>query len=156
MSITPELSDFTMAPVPFTTKSLGSLTTAKTTVSGEGKATWLIEDCNGVIGSLTTTAYYVPDATIRRFSPQVYIEENPTTYSLFLDSKGIALSLTCGTILPVPLQKGSNLPIMLTQKALNQPKSTCVHVPFVDPLINVIQFLCTTTYEIFLTGTLFH
>ena len=45
---------------------------------------------------------------------------------------------------------------MLTQKVLNQPKSTCVHAPFVDPLINVMQFLCTTTYEIFMTGTLFH
>ena len=45
---------------------------------------------------------------------------------------------------------------MLTQKALNQPKSTCVHVPFVNSVINVIQFLCTTAYEIFMTGTLFH
>ena len=53
------------------------------------------------------------------------------------------------------LQKGSNLPIMLTQKALNQPKSTCVHVPFFNPVINEMQFLCTTTYEIFMTGTFF-
>ena len=56
MSITPELSYFAIIPVPSTTKSLGSLTTAKTTVSGEGKATWLIEDFNGVTRSLTTTA----------------------------------------------------------------------------------------------------
>ena len=39
MSITSKLSDFAITPVPSTTKSLGSLTTAKTTVSGEGKAT---------------------------------------------------------------------------------------------------------------------
>ena len=39
MSITPELSDFAITPIPSTTKSLGSLTTAKTTVSGECKAT---------------------------------------------------------------------------------------------------------------------
>ena len=69
MSITPKLSDFAITPVPSTTKSLGSLTTAKTTVSGEGKATWLIEDFNGVTRSLTTTAYYVPEATICLFSP---------------------------------------------------------------------------------------
>ena len=43
MSITPELYDFAITPVSFTTKFLGSLTTAKTTVSGEGKAMWLIE-----------------------------------------------------------------------------------------------------------------
>ena len=153
--ITPKLSDFAIAPVPSTTKSLGSLTTVKTTVSGEGQATWFIEDSNEVTWSLTTTTYYVPDATIRLFSLQVYIEENPTNSSLFLDSKGITLNLTCGTVLRYPLQKGSNLPIMLTQKALNQPKATCVHAPFVDPVINVMQFLCTTMYKIFMTGTLF-
>ena len=45
---------------------------------------------------------------------------------------------------------------MLAQKALNEPKSTCVHVPFLDPVINAMQFICTTTYEIFMTGTLLH
>ena len=45
---------------------------------------------------------------------------------------------------------------MLTQKALNQSKSTSAHSTFVDPLINVMQFLCTTTYKIFMTGALFH
>ena len=99
----------------------------------------MIEDFNSVTQSLTTTAYYVPDATIRiLFSLQVYIEENPTNSSLFLDSRGIALTLTCGTILRFPLQKGSNLLIMFTQKALNQPKSTCVHVPILDPVMNVM------------------
>ena len=58
-------------------------------------ATWLIEDFNGITRSLTTTAYYVPEATIRLFSPQVYINENPTNSSLFLDSTGLALTLTC-------------------------------------------------------------
>ena len=116
MSITPVLSDFAVHPTPSTTKSLGSLTTAKTTISGEGMATWLIKDFNGITRSLSTTAYYVPDATIRLFSPQVYIRENPTNSSLLLDSEGIAMTLTCGTILRFPLQKGSNLPIILTQK----------------------------------------
>ena len=50
MSITPELTDFAITPIPSTTKSLGSLTTAKTTVAGESKATWMIEDFNGVTG----------------------------------------------------------------------------------------------------------
>ena len=64
VSITPKLLNFAIAPVPSTTKSLGSLITAKTTISGEDKATWLIEDFNGVTWSLTTTAYYIPDAII--------------------------------------------------------------------------------------------
>ena len=97
MSITPELSDFAIFPVPSSTKSLCSLTTAKTTVSGEGKAARLIEDFNGITRSLTKPAYYVPEATIRLFSPQVYINKNPANSSLFLDSEGVALTLTCGT-----------------------------------------------------------
>ena len=157
MSITPELSDFAVHPTPSTTKSLGSLTTAKTIVSGEGMATWLIEDFNGITRSLSTTAYYVPAATIRLFSPQVYISENPTNSSLLLDSEGIAMTLTCGTILRFPLQKGSNLPIMLTQKALNESTSKCgAHVATSNPIINGLQFLVSTTYTVFMTGTLFH
>ena len=73
-----------------------------------------------------------------------------------MDSGGVALTLTCGTILRFPLQKGSNLPIMRTQEALNKPKSKCVHVPIRNPSINAMQFLCSTTYVIFMTGTILH
>ena len=157
MSITPELSDFAISLVPSTTKSLGSFTTASTTVSGERKATWLIKDFNRVTRSLTIIAYYVPEATICLFSPQMYINENPTNSSLFLDSTGIALTLTCGTILRFPLQNGSNLPIMLTQQSLHKPKSTCTpHIPICNPIINSLQFLCSTTYTILMTGTILH
>ena len=72
MSIAPEMLDFTIPPIPSTTKSLCSLATTKTTVSGEGKATCLIKDFNGVTWYLTTCAYYVPDATIR-FSFRKYM-----------------------------------------------------------------------------------
>ena len=157
MSITPELSDFALPPIPSSTKSLGSLTIASTTVAGERKATWLIQDFNRVTRQLVTTAYHVPDATIRLFSPQVYIDENPTNSSLFLDSIEVALTLTCRTILQFSLQAGSNLPIMLTQKALQRSKSTCTpHVPTTNPTVNSLTFLCPTTYTIFMTGTILH
>ena len=45
---------------------------------------------------------------------------------------------------------------MLTQEALNKPKSKCVHVPIQNPIINAMQFLCSTTYAIFMTGTLLY
>ena len=48
MSITPELSNFVLPPIPSSTNSLGSLTTANTTVAGEGKATWLVGDFKGI------------------------------------------------------------------------------------------------------------
>ena len=102
-------------------------------------ATWLIEDFNGITRSLSTTAYYVPEATIQLFSLQVYINENSTNSSLLLDSKGIAMTLTCGTILRFPLQKGSNLPIMLTQKALNESTSKCgAHIAIPNPIVNAL------------------
>ena len=106
--------------------------------------------------SITTAAYYVSEAIIRIFPLQVYINENPANSSLFLDSGGVALTLTCGTILRFPLQKGSNLPIMLTQEALNKPKSKCAHVPICNPIINLLQFLCSTMKVIFMTGTTLH
>lgn len=136
MSITLELSDFAMRLVASSPKSLGSFTTVSTTVVGEGKANWLIEDFNGVTRQLPTTSYHASDATIRLFSPQVYIDESTTNSSLFLNSTGIALTLTCGTILCFSLQARSNLPTIFTQKALQKLKSTCTrHVPTTNPIL---------------------
>ena len=158
MSITSELSDFAVPPVSSTTKSLGSFTTAKTTVSGEVMAPWLIEDFNMITRALATSAFYVPEETIRHFSSKVYINENSTNSSLLLDSRRIALTLTCGNILRFPLQKESNLPMMLTQKALNKSTSKYAahHVATPNQIINTLQLLVSTTYRVFMTGTLLH
>ena len=86
----------------------------------------------------------------------MYINENPTNSSLFLDPTGVALTLTCGTFLRFLLQKGTNLPIMLTQEALNKPKSKYARVPIRNPIINLLQFLCSTTYAIFMISTILH
>jgi hypothetical protein len=151
-SITPLLSDFTSAPTTPDTKSLGSLTSASTTVTGQGPIEWKIEDMHGVCRPLPTTAYLVPDATVRLFSPQVYIKENPTTSSLHLDSTGITLTMSCGTTLKFPIQEGSNLPIMLTQDALSQSRlSNCkpIHVASRLSYLNIMSFLCTSTFDQF-------
>jgi hypothetical protein len=69
-TITPSLSDFTSKPTQPDTVTLGSLNTVQTKVSGQGPIEWDIEDVNGVYKKLRTTSYYVPEATIRLFSPQ--------------------------------------------------------------------------------------
>jgi len=73
---------------------------------------WDIEDVHGLRSLLVTSAYFVPDATIRLFPPQVYIKEQLT-----LDPFGIALKMACGKVLKFPIKKGSNLPMMLSHKA---------------------------------------
>ena len=151
-SITPLLSDFTSSPTTADTKSLGSLTSASTTVTGQGPIEWKIEDMNGVCRPLPTTAYLVPEATVRLFSPQIYIKENPHTASLYLNATDITLTMACGTLLKFPIQEGSNLPIMLTRDALSQSRlSDCkpVHVASRLSYMNVMSFICTSTYDIF-------
>jgi hypothetical protein len=112
-TITPSLSDFTSKPTKPDTATLGSLTTVQTKVTRQGPIEWDIEDVNGVLKKLKTTSYYVPEATVRLFSPQAYFKANPKG-SLTLNIDGIFLHMPCGTSLKFPIQPGSNLPIMLT------------------------------------------
>ena len=49
-----------------------------TPVYGVGNVLWDIEDFYGTRCSVTTASYFVPSATIRLFSPQVYIGTNDT------------------------------------------------------------------------------
>jgi hypothetical protein len=97
-TITPTLSDFTSTHTKSDTASLGSLTTVQTKVSGQGPIEWDIEDANGVLKKLRTISYYVPEATIRLFSPQAYFKANPKG-SLTLNIDGIFLHMPCGTSL---------------------------------------------------------
>lgn len=82
MSITPLLSDFSSPPVALSIKSLGGLTTASIAVTGEAKDHCLIEDYYGITWQLITTGYHIPDTSIHLFSPQTYIDKNPTKSSL--------------------------------------------------------------------------
>jgi hypothetical protein len=88
-----------------------------TPVCGQGLVEWPIEDLNGTCRTITTEAYYVPDAGIRLFSPQVYIGTNKTA-NMHVGNNGIAFTLKCGTLLHFPFIKGNNLPLMLTERSL--------------------------------------
>jgi hypothetical protein len=161
-TITPTLSDFTSMPTKSDTASLGSLTTIQTKVSGQGPIEWDIEDVNGVLKKLRTISYYVPEATTRLFSPQAYFKANPKS-SLTLNVGGIFLHMPCGTSLKFPIQPGSNLPIMLTRQALHQSCTQSSssnfkpsHKPSLNTMSNILSFICSTTYDHFVHGTVFH
>jgi hypothetical protein len=160
-TITPSLSDFTSKPTKPDTATLGSLTTVQTKVTGQGPIEWDIEDVNGVLKKLRTTSYYVPEATIRLFSPQTYFKANPKG-SLTLNNEGIFLHMPCGTNLKFPIQAGSNLPIMLTRQALHRSRTKSCnfnrphHKPSLDSMTNVLSFICSTTYDHFVHGSIFH
>jgi hypothetical protein len=117
-SITPVISDFNDKLEKPDIPGLNQLT-GQATVVGQGNITWKVEDMYGTKRDISTKAYYVPSASIRLFSPQVYIGNNSTA-QLVLDRTGAKFRLKCGTDLRFPLNNSSNLPFMLTTAALNQ------------------------------------
>jgi hypothetical protein len=67
--------------------------------------------------------------------------------------------MPCGTDLKFPIQPGSNLPIMLTRQALHRSSSSSVrssHKPPLNTMPNILSFICSTTYDNFVHGTIFH
>ena len=85
-----------------------------TPVCGERNVLWDIADFYRTRRSVTTASYFVPSATIRLFSPQVYIETNDTA-KMTLDRSGLQLTLNCGSVLHFSINLSNNLPFMLTQ-----------------------------------------
>ena len=122
-----------------------------TSVHGSGKIEWDIEDQLGKRDTITTTAYHVPKANIRLFSPQVYIQEQSGASehesSLLLNSKGITLGLGNGNTLSFPIQAGSTLPIMLTHTAIHPAPSTLpTHRRQFGNFNNFITFVGSSTF----------
>jgi hypothetical protein len=119
-SITPVHSDFISSIQPSDVPVLNNIS-GTTAVVGQGIIEWNIQDANGIVKPIQTTAYYVPQATIHLFSPQVYIKaDDSNTSEMTLTKQGIHLVLSCGARLFFPINCGSNLPVMLTESALNR------------------------------------
>jgi hypothetical protein len=96
-SITPMHSDFIGTIDPSDVSTLNNIS-GTTAVVGQGTIEWNIQDAKGVVKPIQTTAYYIPQATIRLFSPQVYIKQDKSgTSEMTLKKHGVHLILTCGT-----------------------------------------------------------
>ena len=162
-SVTPNIHDFIYPPTKASTNTMEGLNGQTTDVLGEGTIKWEIEDQKGILGNIETTAYYVPSANIRLFSPQSYIRDhkiqrNPKCQML-LDEAGISLTTAQGTVLTFPIQTGSNLPFMLTRKALSENSelsSQDRHSRQLNRFANLASFLCSSTFEIFNRECLFN
>jgi hypothetical protein len=114
VSLTPILSDFVTPLVPTALTELKGLT-SKTNVVGRGMIEWPISDFWNVPGVIRTMAYYVPDASIRLFSPQSYFQEHHENKQgrCVIQGKKATLELHDNMVLEFPYNPGNNLPLML-------------------------------------------
>jgi hypothetical protein len=115
MSVSPVREDFIGDLDPPTTYALHGLK-GKIDVLGTGTLTWTVFDVHGVTRSITTRAHYIPEASIRLFSPQVYFNEQGGMSCLTKDK--MLLALKDGTEMEFPYNSGSNIPLMLTKPPL--------------------------------------
>ena len=90
-------------------------------VKGIGTVEWPIRDVFNNIGIVRTRAYYVPDADIRLFSPQTYIDEQSTENpaSMHCTKGKLELVTEKKVTLTFPYNPHSNLPLMFTDPDVN-------------------------------------
>ena len=111
-SLTPRLEDFDGPLKECETTELNGLSST-TAVVGVGMAAWTLRDVFGVVRTIRTRAYYVPEAQIRLFSPQTYFQEQAKG-ELSVNAFRSRLTLHDGSELEFPFHPNSNLPLMLS------------------------------------------
>ena len=79
-------------------------------VKGVGWIEWSVRDPFGQIAIIRTRAYYVPQASIRLLSPQVYFGLHEGGHGWF-DHRELKLTTPTGTALHFPYQAGNSLPM---------------------------------------------
>ena len=115
-SVTPVPTDFVGELQIADTEDLQGLS-ASTPVKGVGTVEWTVKDVFGTVRTFRTTAYYVPDAEIRLFSPQQFFQEQQAG-ELWCNHQRTVLTLPEGTDLEFPYNPGSNLPMMLPDQRM--------------------------------------
>jgi hypothetical protein len=93
LSITPHTGDFIgkIEQLDTTIQGISSVTKIK----GAGTVRWHLEDIVGTIKIIETRAYYIHDAGVRLFSPQVYSQEQQAG-SYIMTSTGTVLTTSNG------------------------------------------------------------
>jgi len=112
-SLTPKIEDF-ITPLQVDKTILTGLNSTSV-VAGSGAVEWTIQDVSGIVRKIRVEAFYVPQASIRLFSPQQYFQENQAG-SYYMEANHSSLILTCGTELRFPYNSGNRLPLMLTKQ----------------------------------------
>jgi hypothetical protein len=131
ISVTPVLTDFIGPLRPCATVNLKVLS-GSTEVIGEVTVSWLVRGMFGNKRKIRTTAYYVPEASIRLFSHQTYFKEKKAG-SLLITHDRTTLTLKDGSRMDFPYQE-NNLPLMLTDDHFTN-KSLTVGLTFEDATV---------------------
>ena len=123
-SVTPILEDFVSPLAEPDVQEMTGLAD-KVAIKGIGWVEWNIRDMHGVVGRIRTHAYYVPEATIRLFSPQTYFQEDLTTpCEVCMNRHRLTLTSHDETDLEFPFHPCTNLPVMYVDSRLNEPTLT--------------------------------
>ena len=113
ISVSPNIEDFVDGISDANVKDVRGLNHS-TTVHGMGMVEWTVYDVHHSVKTIRTMAFYVPDATIRLFSPQTYfLEGDDDRAHLFCDKDQTILTLHNGEQLVFPYNWETNLPFML-------------------------------------------
>ena len=121
ISLTPNRDDFVSFEA---TESSVHGIGAVSKVLGTGKVRWKIYDMNNKTHVIETRALYMPEATIRLFSPQTHFQEHnngemhvtPTRVNITFPNNNMPMVF--------PFQQGNNLPLILP---LSQKANTCYY-----------------------------
>ena len=97
ISLTANYNSFVGPIRPSTITELQGLSHT-TKVHGVGQVKWSVRDVFGATRTIKTQAYYVPEDTVRLFSPQTYFREQKKGH-LRLDHSSTTLQLHDGLLL---------------------------------------------------------
>jgi hypothetical protein len=94
---------------------------------------WTFKDVFGTIKILETRAYFIPNASTRLFSPQVYYQEQQAD-SYLMTSTNTVLTTDDGCVLTLGYQLGSNMPMVLPPAvcALSRVNHSLLNMSFED------------------------
>jgi hypothetical protein len=82
-----------------------------TKIAGVGTVRWTFKDVFGTINIIETRAYYIPEAGVRLFSPQVNFQEQQAG-SYLMTSTNTVLTTDDGCVITLGYQLGRNLPMV--------------------------------------------
>jgi hypothetical protein len=131
LSISPNRGDF-VGDIEQLNSTIQGISTV-TKIAGVGTVHWTFKDVFGTIKIIETHAYYIPDAGVRLFSPQVYFQEQQAG-SYLMTSTNTVLTTDDGCVLTLGYQLGSNLPMVPPPAvcALSRVNHSRVNLSFED------------------------
>jgi hypothetical protein len=131
LSIFPHRGDFVGDKEQLNSTIQGISTVTK--IAGVGTVHWTFKDVLGTIKIIEIRAYYIPDAGVRLFSPQVYSQEQQAG-SYLMTSTNTVFTTADGCVLTLGYQLGSNLPMVPPPAvcALSRVNHSRVNLSFED------------------------